>query len=204
MWYTEFMQELPIGIQSFEKLREGKYLYVDKTRQILALMENQRPLFLSRPRRFGKSLLVSTLQALFEGRKDLFEGLYIADKVDWEQRYPVIKLDWSNITHSSIETIERATMAHLREVAASREITLTQEYAADCFGELIRRLHQKTGRPVVVLVDEYDMPILDALNKPDEQIDGIREFLQAFYKVLKGADEHIRFLVTVHGAIGKT
>jgi hypothetical protein len=79
-------------------------------------------------------------------------------------------------------------------VATSWEIALTQEYAADCFGELIQCLHQKTGRQVVVLVDEYDMPILDALNKSDEQIDGIREFLQAFYKVLKGADEHIRFL----------
>ena len=113
------MQELPIGIQSFEKLRSGNYLYVDKTRQILRLIEYGSVLFLSRPRRFGKSLLVSTLQALFEGRKDLFEGLYIADKVDWEQRYPVIKLDWSNITHTSAGTIERAAMAHLRALAAS-------------------------------------------------------------------------------------
>ena len=108
------MQELPVGIQSFEPLRKGNYLYVDKTRQILRLIERGRTLFLSRPRRFGKSLLVSTLQALFEGRKELFEGLYIADKVDWEQPYPVIKLDWSNITHTSAETIERAAMAHLR------------------------------------------------------------------------------------------
>jgi hypothetical protein len=189
------MQELPVGIQSFEKLRKGNYLYVDKTRQILALMENQRPLFLSRPRRFGKSLLVSTLQALFEGRKDLFEGLYIADKVDWERRYPVIKLDWSNITHSSAETIERAAMAHLREVAASWEITLMQKYAADCFGELIRLLHQKTGAQVVVVIDEYDMPMLDALSEPPEIIEDIRKFLQNFYRVLKGTDEHLRFVL---------
>jgi hypothetical protein len=91
-------------------------VYVDKTQTIERLISKGKTFFLSRPRRFGKSLLVSTLQALFEGRKELFEGLYIADKVDWEQRYPVIKLDWSNITHSSAETIERAMMAHLQEV----------------------------------------------------------------------------------------
>jgi nicotinamide riboside kinase len=187
------MQELPIGIQSFEKLRLGNYLYVDKTRQILRLIEYGSVLFLSRPRRFGKSLLVSTLQALFEGRKDLFEGLYIADKVDWE-RYPVIKLDWSNITHTSAETIERAATAHLRALAISFDITLTQEYAVDCFGELIRLLHQKTGKQVVVLVDEYDMPMLDALNEAPELIEDIRKFLQNFYRVLKGSDEHLRFV----------
>ena len=188
------MQELPIGIQSFEKLRSGNYLYVHKTRQILRLIEYGSVLFLSRPRRFGKSLLVSTLQALFEGRKDLFEGLYIADKVDWEQRYPVIKLYWSNITHTSAGTIERAAMAHLRALAASFDITLTQEYAADCLSELIRLLHHKTGRQVVALVDEYDMPMLDALNEAPELIEDIRKFLQNFYRVLKGADEHLRFV----------
>jgi Holliday junction resolvase-like predicted endonuclease len=188
------MQVLPTGIQSFEKLRKGNYLYIDKTRQILRLIERGNAFFLSRPRRFGKSLLVSTLQALFEGRKDLFEGLYIADKVDWEQRYLVIKLDWSNITHTSAETIERAAMAYLRRLAASFDITLAHEFAADCFGELIQCLHQKTGRQVVALVDEYDIPMLDSLNKQVEQIDEIREFLQNFYRVLKGVDEHLRFV----------
>jgi hypothetical protein len=120
--------------------------------------------------------------------------LYIADKVDWEQRYPVIKLDWSNITHSSAETIERATMAHLQALAASWDITLTQKYAVDYFGALLRLLHQKTGKQVVVLVDEYDMPMLVALSKPPEIIEGIRQFLQNFYRVLKGADEHLRFV----------
>jgi hypothetical protein len=114
--------------------------------------------------------------------------------VDWEQQYPVIKQDWSNITHSSAETIERAAKAHLREVAASWEITLTQEYAADCLGELIRCLHQKTGRQVVMLVDEYDMPMQDALSGPPEIIEGIQQFLQNFYRVLKGTDEHLHFV----------
>jgi hypothetical protein len=188
------MQELPVGIQSFEKLRKGNYLYVDKTRQILRLIERGSVLFLSRPRRFGKSLLVSTLQALFEGRKDLFEGLYIADKVDWEQRYPVIKLDWSNFKHTKAEEMENGMTAFLKEIAQGYQITLAQDYASNCFRELLFRLHQKTGRQIVVLVDEYDMPILDALNKQVEQIDEIREFLQEFYKVLKGADEHLRFV----------
>jgi hypothetical protein len=188
------MRALPTGIQSFETLRTGNYLYVDKTKQILRLIERGRTLFLSRPRRFGKSLLVSTLQALFQGRKDLFEGLYIADKVDWEQRYPVIKLDWSLISHLSREALEESTAAYMRELAASYQITLTQSHADACFGELIRLLHQKTGRQAVVLVDEYDMPMLDALNKQVEQIDEIREFLQNFYRVLKGVDEHIRFV----------
>jgi nicotinamide riboside kinase len=189
------MKELPVGIQSFADLRGRGCVYVDKTRMIERLISRGKTLFLSRPRRFGKSLLVSTLQALFEGRKDLFEGLYIADKVDWEKRYSVIKLDWSNITHTSAETIERAALAHLREVAVSWEITLTQEYAADCFGELIRCLHQKTGAQVVALVDEYDMPMLDVLNDPPEIIEGIRKFLQNFYRVLKGTDEHLRFVL---------
>ncbi|MDR1031427.1 MAG: ATP-binding protein [Treponema sp.] len=188
------MQELPVGIQSFVDLRGRGCVYVDKTRLIEWLINRGKTIFLSRPRRFGKSLLVSTLQALFEGRKDLFEGLYIADKVDWEQQYPVIKQDWSLITHTSAETIERASIAHLRELAASFDIALTQEFAADCFGELIQRLHQKTGKQVVVLVDEYDMPMLDALSEPPEIIEGIRKFLQNFYRVLKGADEHLRFV----------
>jgi hypothetical protein len=188
------MQELPIGIQSFEKLRSENYLYVDKTRQILRLIKRGSVIFLSRPRRFGKSLLVSTLQALFEGRKDLFEGLYIADKADWEQRYPVIKLDWSNISHLSREVLEESSVTYMRELADSYQITLNQNRADACFSELIRQLHQKTGRRVVVLVDEYDMPMLDALHKGLEQIDEIREFLQNFYRVLKGADEHLHFV----------
>jgi hypothetical protein len=181
-------------MQSFTELRGKGCVYVDKTRMVERLISRGKSFFLSRPRRFGKSLLVSTLQALFEGRKDLFEGLYIADKVSWEQRYPVIKLDWSLISHLSRETLEESTATYMWELAASYQITLKQKRADACFGELIQCLHQKTGKQVVVLVDEYDMPILDALNKQVEQIDEIREFLQNFYRVLKGVDEHLRFV----------
>jgi hypothetical protein len=188
------MQDLPIGMQSFEKLRKGNYLYVDKTRQILRLIERGTVLFLSRPRRFGKSLLVSTLQALFEGRKDLFEGLYIADKVDWEQRYPVIKLDWSSLSHRKAEEIEKGLLVYQERIADKYDVTLKQKYASNRMEELLWALRQKTGKQVVVLVDEYDMPMLDALSKQVEQIDEIREFLQAFYKTFKSADEYIKFL----------
>jgi Holliday junction resolvase-like predicted endonuclease len=188
------MQALPTGIQSFEKLRKENYLYVDKTRQILRLIERGSVLFLSRPRRFGKSLLVSTLQALFEGRKDLFEGLYIADKVDWEQRHPVIKLDLSLFSGLSAAEMNRELFLYQEGIADDYGITLKRERAANRMEELLKALHEKTGTQVVVLIDEYDMPIQDALNKPVEKIDEIREFLQTFYKAFKTADEHIRFL----------
>jgi hypothetical protein len=150
--------------------------------------------FLSRPRRFGKSLLISTLEAIFKGEKALFEGLYIADKIDWNEWYPVIKLDWGGISHFSAAQMEEGTAIHLKRIAASHDITLEQTRASDRFEELIDILHQQTGRQVVVLVDEYDMPILDALDGPVEIIDEIRKFLQSFYKVLKTADEHLRFV----------
>jgi hypothetical protein len=100
--------KLPIGIQTFSDIRENGYLYVDKTREIHRLISGGKVFFLSRPRRFGKSLLVSTLEAIFSGKKALFESLYIAGKIDWNERYPVIKLDWSSISHSSAAQMEDA------------------------------------------------------------------------------------------------
>jgi hypothetical protein len=186
--------KLPIGIQTFPKLREGGYLYVDKTREIHRLISTGNTFFLSRPRRFGKSLLISTLEAIFRGEKALFEGLYIADKIDWNERYPVIKMDWSDIKHASAEEMEKDLLENLNDFAAEYDITLNREYAASRFAELLSALHRKTGRQAVVLVDEYDMPILDALNGPEEVIDELRNFLQSFYRVLKAADEHLRFV----------
>jgi hypothetical protein len=186
--------KLPIGIQTFSDIREQGYLYVDKTREIHRLISNGKVFFLSRPRRFGKSLLISTLEAIFKGEKALFEGLYIEDKIDWNERYPVITLDWSSISHTSAGQMEEGTAIYLGNIAAFHDITLNQKLAANRFEELLTALHQKTGRQVVVLIDEYDMPILDALGKPDETIDEIRQFLQSFYKVLKAADRHLRFV----------
>jgi hypothetical protein len=188
------MKKLPIGIQSFSDLRGRDYLYVDKTRHIYNLINKGKVFFLSRPRRFGKSLLVSTLEALFKGERKLFEGLYIYGKVDWNESYHVIKFDWSCIRHTSEVEMEKGVSIFLKQIADEYDLVLEQEYSANRFDELLRRLHRKTGRQIVVLIDEYDMPILDALQEPAGKIDSIRKFLQSFYRVLKAADEHLRFV----------
>jgi hypothetical protein len=188
------MRKLPIGIQSFSDLRSRDYLYVDKTQHIYNLINKGKIFFFSRPRRFGKSLLVSTLEALFKGEKELFEGLYIYDKADWNETYPVIKFDWSCIRHTSETEMEKGVSIFLKQIADEYGLVLEQEYSANRFDELLRRVHRKTGRQVVVLVDEYDIPILDALQEPSEEIDSLRKFLQSFYRVLKAADEHLRFV----------
>ena len=187
------MKALPVGIQSFVDLRKKDYLYVDKTREIHHLITSGKIYFLSRPRRFGKSLLVSTLEELFRGNKLLFEGLYIYDRYDWTQQYPVITIDWSNIKHSSAETMEIDMCRFLSEIAEPYQITLLSQFASSRFAELIKRLYEKSGRQVVVLLDEYDMPILDVLENPAE-LALIRTFLQEFYKVLKGADKYLQFV----------
>ncbi|MDR1981144.1 MAG: AAA family ATPase, partial [Tannerellaceae bacterium] len=188
------MKRLPIGIQSFVDLRNNDYLYADKTEEIHRLITSGKTFFLSRPRRFGKSLLISTLEAIFKGDKALFKGLYIYDRIDWTRRHPVIKLDWSSLKHSTAEEMECGMREFLDEIAQTYQITLTQEYAANRFNQLIKGLHHTTGEQVVVLVDEYDMPILDAMNAPVERTEEIRQYLQSFYKILKATDEHLRFV----------
>ncbi|MDR2762721.1 MAG: AAA family ATPase [Planctomycetaceae bacterium] len=155
------MKNLPIGIQSFEDLRSKNYLYVDKTEIIYRMISTGRVYFLSRPRRFGKSLLLSTLEAIFKGRKELFEGLYIYDKWDWSQHYPVIKIDWTLISHATPEETKINMIGYLKEIAQNYQVTLTSQSMPDCFGELIQKLHDKTGKKITILVDEYDNPITD-------------------------------------------
>jgi hypothetical protein len=188
------MKNLPIGIQSFEKLRSNNYLYVDKTEHIHRLATTGDIYFLSRPRRFGKSLLISTLDALFNGRKELFEGLYIEDKWDWSKSNPVIRIDWTAIKHGTPEEIETDLSGFLQEIATYNGIILNRSYASSRFRELITQLHLKTGQKVVILIDEYDAPILDVMSKSPEALKAIQESLQDFYKILKAADEHIRFI----------
>jgi hypothetical protein len=189
------MKLLPIGIQSFSKLREKDFLYVDKTKEIHQLITTANTVFLSRPRRFGKSLLLSTFEEVFKGNKSLFEGLYIYDKIDWTEQYPVIRIDWSAIRHSTKEEMERSTSFFISKLAETQhQIRLTAEYASDRLSELIELLHQKTNSQVVILIDEYDMPILDALHKSPAEIGEIRDFLHSFYKILKASDEHLRFI----------
>jgi hypothetical protein len=169
-------------------------LYIDKTEYIHRLVTTGDVYFLSRPRRFGKSLTLSTLDALFKGRKELFEGLYIYDKWDWEKKYPVIRIDWTLIKHKTPEDIEEDLSDVLRLKGESEDIRLTRKNASGCFGELIEKLHRKTGEKVVILIDEYDVPILDAMGKSGEEIKAMQEALHDIYKVMKGSDEFVKFI----------
>jgi hypothetical protein len=186
------MKNLPIGIQSFEKLRSEGYLYVDKTKEIYQLTSSNI-VFLSRPRRFGKSLLISTLGELYKGNQSLFEGLYIYDKWDWTQQYPVIRIDWTNIKHRNREDMEKDMSDFLHSIAAVNDISLTRRFASSLFSELIESLHRKTGNKVVVLIDEYDRPILNSMGEP-EAVE-VRAFLQEFYMILKATDDHLKFVM---------
>jgi len=182
----------PIGIQSFASIREDGYVYVDKTEQVYDLANNGKFYFLSRPRRFGKSLLVSTLDAYFCGRKDLFKGLAI-DKLekDWTE-YPVFHIDLSNVSYNSPELLKEKLSS---EVAKWEEEYGTNEKSSDPairFGTLIRLTSKKQGKKVVILVDEYDAPLVNLIHKP-ELLEANRETLSGFYKNLKANDQYIKF-----------
>jgi hypothetical protein len=153
--------------------------------------------FLSRPRRFGKSLTVSTLQSLFEGRKELFEGLYIYDKWDWSKRYPVIRLDWTGYTLSTPEKMDESFTFFMKLNAEKKfNLKLKSNTAQDCFTELITTLHQPEGKPegekVVILIDEYDQPVTSHLH--DEYLEPMRTAVHDIYRVMKNCDEHIQFI----------
>ena len=189
----------PIGIQSFEKIRREGFVYVDKTDLVYKMVQGHI-YFLARPRRFGKSLLVSTLKAYFEGRKDLFEGLKMMElETEWN-KYPVISFDFNGIN----KNIPNGLRDYLNQVIRETEV----KYNLPCFDTedttlrfrtLIPRLHEATGQQVVVLIDEYDKPLLDLLetgNPDDEkQLASNRELLKAFFSIFKATDDHLRFVL---------
>ena len=182
----------PIGIQSFETIRKGGYVYVDKTEHIWRLATTGQCYFLSRPRRFGKSLLVSTLEAYFSGKKELFEGLKIADlEKDWIQ-YPVLRLDLSGANYNSELVLDSKLNAFLTFYENIYSAHSDEPVASVRFDSLIKAAYDKTGRPVVILIDEYDKPIVDNLGN-DELADIYRRQLQGFYSVLKAKDAYIKF-----------
>lgn len=184
------MKRLPIGIQTFRDIIEDDYLYIDKTRDIRVLIDSGKYFFLSRPRRFGKSLLVSTLKEVFSGNRELFKGLHIYDKIKWQQ-HPVIHIDFSNITYNkSIEIFEDSFSNYLDKIAAQYNVEIKPGALKDKFYELIEEL-SKINK-VVVLVDEYDKPIIDFIRQP-EKAKANREVLRNFFGVLKGADSFLRF-----------
>ncbi|MCP4403698.1 MAG: AAA family ATPase [bacterium] len=150
--------KLPIGISAFEFIRTRGYLYVDKTSLIYKMATEGMYYFLSRPRRFGKSLLVSTMMHLFQGHQPIFEGLWIAQS-DWEwQEHPVIALDFSEIPHSTPEELRESLLLTLAQIADDAGVVLKSSIPGFCFRELIHQLHKKSGMPVAVLIDKYDKP----------------------------------------------
>ena len=187
-------RKLPIGIQTFRKVRQGGHYYVDKTPHIKRLVESGSTYLLSRPRRFGKSLLVDTLKELFEGSEDLFRGLAIHGRWDWSVRHPVLKLDFAYGDFSTTERLRRTVVKRLTTAAGRAGVTLDCDPAADGLADLIEALRNKHGRRVVVLVDEYDKPILDNLRRP-EVARSNRDFLGGLYGTFKACDAHIRFLM---------
>ena len=187
------MQKLPIGTQSFSILRNNNYLYVDKTKYIYKMIEDGRVYFLSRPRRFGKSLLITTIKELFEGNKKLFEGLYIHDKWNWEEKYPVIILDFGGGNYKTPNDLENKINNIIHRRAREFEVEIFSNTIDEKFTDLITGVYNKTGEKVVVLVDEYDMHIIDSLN--DIEVDKRnRDILNSFYKVLKATDNYLKFI----------
>ena len=187
------LRKLPIGIQTFSEIREENYLYVDKTAFIWRIANTGKPYFLSRPRRFGKSLFLSTLEAYFEGRKELFEGLAIAEMEKEWKKYPVLHLDLNAKKYESPADLVAILNQHLEAWEAIYGDEKKDRSPEERFGYIISRASERAGAGVVVLVDEYDKPLLQALGD-DDLIDNYRKTLKAFYGVLKSSDRYLRFV----------
>jgi hypothetical protein len=187
------MKKLPLGIQSFEKIRTDPYLYIDKTQQAFALAEQGTYYFLSRPRRFGKSLFLDTLKCLFEARKELFKGLFVYDKWDWDKTYPVIRIDFSKGLVKTKNELSDKIGAFIRQTARDFNLEIRETGTSNAFEELIRKCHDRHDMPVVILIDEYDKPILDNITDNDTALI-MRDGLRDLYSVIKGMDPFIRFV----------
>lgn len=184
----------PIGIQTFEEIRKGGYVYVDKTELIYKLVNSGKYFFLSRPRRFGKSLLISTLEAYFSGRKELFEGLAIERLENGWMEYPVLHLDLNTQkydTPKALLDVLEENLEKWEEIYGSSEKEIG---VARRFNGVIERAAEKTGRNVVILIDEYDKPMLQAIGN-EELMTEYRNTLKAFYGALKSCDRYIRFAI---------
>ena len=188
------MQPLPLGINTLASIRSNDMVYVDKTEMALSLIKYPGRFFLSRPRRFGKSLFVDTLKEIFEGNRDLFQGLFIENKWDWSTSFPVIKIDFSEGTLQNREELDERIRIILKE--NGRRLGVTYDESADIpgiFADLIRESVKAFGQPAIVLVDEYDKPLLDNIDHPDSAV-AMREGVKNLYSVLKGQDANLRFV----------
>ena len=200
-----FPRKLPIGVQSFKVLRNDRYLYVDKTKYITQLVTSSRVYFLSRPRRFGKSLFLSTLAAYFLGQKELFKDLYLEraeeeralqeNRSAW-QEYPVLYLDFNIGKYTDSGALNERLHVMLSEAESSYGISTSKEvqpFFASRFEKLLKSVFQQTGKQVVILVDEYDKPLLQTMGGNEALNEQYRNELKAFYSVIKTCDEYIRF-----------
>ena len=185
-------RQLPIGMQTFHEIRERNCYYVDKTAYVGRLLDEGKHYFLSRPRRFGKSLFLDTCKELFEGNEPLFEGLAIHDRWDWSVRHPVLRLSFGSGHFREPGYLRQEVMDQLQILEEESSVVGRHDTSPARFRHLIRALHQRAGRPVAILVDEYDKPILDALDSP-EVARANRDFLRGLYAVVKDCDAHIRF-----------
>ena len=185
------IRKLPIGIQNFEKLIEGNYLYVDKTEYIWKLANESTVYFLSRPRRFGKSLLLSTMKAYFEGKKDLFTGLKIAEREQEWTAYPVFHFDFNGANYKNSESLPSVIDYHLKKWEELYGAEKQNEPLPIRFKYLIENAHKKTGLQVVVLVDEYDKSLLES---ESETLEKNRALFKGFFGNLKSSDEHLKFV----------
>ncbi len=189
----EIVNKYPVGIQTFEKIREGNYLYIDKTKYIVDfLTKGMTYVFLSRPRRFGKSLFASTLQAYFEGRKELFEGLAIADYEKEWVKHPVLHFDMSGAKHFDAEALKHYLDLQLipyEELYGKNE---NEIYPNERLDGIVKRANKQTGQKVVVIIDEYDAPLLDVVHEK-ENLQKLRLIMQNFYSPLKKLDPYLEF-----------
>ena len=198
----DFSRKIPIGVQSFEVMRNDKFLYVDKTHFLFKLVCSNRVYFLSRPRRFGKSLFLSTLKAYFLGQKELFKGLYLEkaeekraeiEKTDAWVEYPVLYMDFNIGRYDephSLKSHLNIILTQFEDIYGARE---QEEEPAQRFAGIVQRAFQKTGKQVVILVDEYDKPLLQTIGANEALNEEFRNTLKAFYSVTKTCDEYIRF-----------
>ena len=185
-------RRLPIGIQTFRTIREEGCYYVDKTAHVRRLLDQGTHYFLSRPRRFGKSLFLDTLKELFEGNEPLFAGLAIHDDWDWSVRHPVLRLSFGSGNFHEPGHVATSLMAQLDAVERESGVASDYRTGPQRFAHLLESLHRRTGQRVAVLVDEYDKPILDALEAP-ETARANRDYLRGLYAVVKDSDAHVRF-----------
>ncbi len=186
------MKKLPLSKSSFQRIIEEGYIYVDRTKEMYDLINYSSYVFLSRPRRFGKSLLISTLEAFFQGKKKLFKGLWIEDKVEWKE-YPVIRIDFGDILYKNLDVFEEQMSIVVEKYEKLYEISTLSSHYAGKIRELILGIYEKTGKEVVILIDEYDAPIarhITDLALATEYQNSLRDF----YSILKARNNEIKFV----------